>query len=191
MSEQFKTCLFGGFSKEDVVKFIEEQSRQHREEMTALSDEAASLREQNAQLEDALRVLHGKAAVFQQNSQSVKELEDRVAVLTADMEALQQENEALRGPAQAYQEVKEHIAEIEISAHRRTEEFRAQAIARLRAYIQQQRDWCNEQKGRYAGMNEDVLQTLHRCEQMVENSDDQAFDRMLARLQELDENLDK
>ena len=36
MSESFKTCFFGGFDKQDVVNFIEQQSKAHSEEMEAL-----------------------------------------------------------------------------------------------------------------------------------------------------------
>ncbi len=190
MSEQFRTCLFGGFAKDDVVKFIARQAEENKKLTDALREKAEALEAQNTQLEEALRKLHGKAAVLQEGSESAAEWEERCREAEQQAAALREENEALRGPAQAYAQVKDHIAEIEISAHRRTEEFRAEAIAKLRQCIAQQRDWCNEQRGRYEGMNEDTLQTLRRCQQIVENNDSQAFERMLLRLQELEDTLE-
>ena len=189
MSEQFKTCMFGGFAKNDVVTFIAKQAEEHQSKITELQTSLEEAQQRNQQLEEALRTLHSKAAVFQESSQYAAELSDRVEQMQAQLEALQQENEKLKGPAQSYFEVKDHIAEIEISAHRRTEEFRAQAITKLRALIEQQKSWCNEQRGRYQGMNEDTLQTLRRCEQLVQKNDSEAFDRMIARLQELEDGL--
>lgn len=191
MSEQFKTCMFGGFAKNDVVEFIAKQAEEHQKTVADLRASLEEAQQQNQQLEEALRTLHTKAAAFQENSQNAAELSERVELLQAQLDALRQENDELKDPAQSYLEIKDHIAEIEISAHRRTEEFRAQAIAKLRGYIEQQKSWCNEQRGRYHGMNEDTLQTLRRCEQLVQNNDSEAFDRMISRLQELEDGLTK
>ena len=191
MDEQFRTCMFGGFAKSDVVSYIAKQAEDYKNTVDDLRDQIDELQKQNSQLEEALHTLHSKAAVFQENSQNADELAKRVEELGSQVAALQNENDSLSADAASFREVKEHIAEIEISAHRRTEEFRARAIAKLRGCIEQQKSWCNEQRGRYQGMNEDALQTLRRCEQMVVNNDSEAFDRMLERLQELEDGLDK
>ena len=43
MSANFKTCLFGGFDREDVVNFIERTSRESRERIEALEKENEEL----------------------------------------------------------------------------------------------------------------------------------------------------
>ena len=73
----------------------------------------------------------------------------RVQSMEEELTALRRENETLREPAAQYQSLRDHIAEIEISAHRRTEEFRGKAIAELMQLIGQQRQWCAEQRVAY------------------------------------------
>ena len=40
MSEQFRTCLFGGFAKDDVVKFIARQAEENKKLTDALREKA-------------------------------------------------------------------------------------------------------------------------------------------------------
>ena len=107
----------------------------------------------------------------------------------ASAEALRQEAEALRGPAAEYQSLKEHVADIEISAHRRTEEFRAKAMERLAQCIAQQRAWCSQRRSTYLSMNVSLLEQLRQAEQAVENADYTAFDSMISELQRLEDEL--
>ena len=85
--------------------------------------------------------------------------------------------------------VKEHIADIEINAHRRTEEFRAEAIEKLRQSVAAQRTWCQGQRGQYTQMNEKLLQELRRAEEVIANNDLSGFDAMLESLQALEDTL--
>ena len=191
MDEQFRTCMFGGFAKEDVVGFIAKQAEEYRDTKESLQSQVADLQKKNQELEEALRTLHSKTAAFQENYLNATELEAQVKELQEQLDALTEENTRLSNDARAYREVRDHIAEIEISAHRRTEEFRARAIENLRECIEQQKNWCNEQRARYEGVNEEAVQSLRHCEQIVQNSDyNAAFDRMLFRLQELSNGLD-
>ena len=112
-----------------------------------------------------------------------------LAQAQADTSALRSECEALRGPASEYQSLKEHIAEIEISAHRRTEEFRAKAMERLAQCIAQQRAWCGQRRSTYAHINAALLDQLRQAEQAVESADFAAFDGMIAELQRMEDEL--
>ena len=85
--------------------------------------------------------------------------------------------------------LKEHIADIEINAHRRTEEFRAEAIEKLRQSVAVQRTWCQEQRGHYTQMNEKLLQELRRAEEVIARNDLSGFDAMLDSLQSLEDTL--
>ena len=46
MDASFKTCLFGGFDREDVVKFIEKTAAENREQLETLEAELNALRAQ-------------------------------------------------------------------------------------------------------------------------------------------------
>ncbi len=189
MDASFKTCLFGGFDREDVVKFIEKTAAENREQLEMLEAELNALRAQRdeaAAENEALRGLTEEDACLREENARLRE---QLAQAQASAEALRQEAEALRGPAAEYQSLKEHVADIEISAHRRTEEFRAKAMERLAQCIAQQRAWCSQRRSTYLSMNVSLLEQLRQAEQAVENADYTAFDSMISELQRLEDEL--
>ena len=98
--------------------------------------------------------------------------------LKAENEQLRGENEQLRGPAEEYRRMKDHIADIEISAHRRTEEFRAQAIAELREMIVRQETWCAQAQAQYQQLSEQFAQKLELARRTVSAPDLSSFEQM-------------
>lgn len=196
MSANFKTCMFGGFDREDVVSYIEKTAKETQEKLDALETENAKLKADNEQIEQALRTLHAQTKQMKQEEQDRESLQQRLdeaqvraAELAVRCEALEAENESLRASANECAHLKEHIADIEINAHRRTEEFRAEAIEKLRAIIAQQRTWCQKQRGEYAFMSETILQDIRRAEDVLENADYSGFDQMMEGLQQLEDTL--
>lgn len=189
MDASFKTCLFGGFDREDVVKFIEKTAAENQEQLETLEAELNALRAQRdeaAAENEALRGLTEEDACLREENARLRE---QLAQAQASAEALRQEAEALRGPAAEYRSLKEHVADIEISAHRRTEEFRAKAMERLAQCIAQQRAWCSQRRSTYLSMNVSLLEQLRQAEQAVENADYTAFDSMISELQRLEDEL--
>jgi len=196
MSANFKTCMFGGFDREDVVSYIEKTAKETQEKLDALESENTRLKADNERIEQALRTLHAQAKQMKQDEQDQETLQQRLdeaqaraAELAVRCEALVAENENLRASAKECVHLKEHIADIEINAHRRTEEFRAEAIEKLRAIIGQQRTWCQKQRGEYAFMSETILQDIRRAEDVLENADYSGFDQMMEGLQQLEDTL--
>ena len=197
MNANFKTCMFGGFDRGDVVNYIEKTAKETQEKLDALETENAKLKADNEQIEQALRTLHAQTKQMKQEEQDQESLQQRLdeaqaraAELAVRCEALEGENESLRASARECAHLKEHIADIEINAHRRTEEFRAEAIEKLRAIIGQQRTWCQKQRGAYAFMSETILQDIRRAEDVLENADYSGFDQMMADLQQLEDTID-
>ena len=189
MDASFKTCMFGGFDRQDVVAFIEKTAEEHRVETETLRAENDQLRRDRDDAvaeNEALRCLTEEDARLQEDN---NRLQRRVEELQGKLAEVQAENDALRGPAGEYQSLKEHIADIEISAHRRTEEFRAKAMERLAQCIAQQRAWCGQRRSTYAHTNAALLDQLRQAEQAVENADFAAFDGMIAELQRMEDEL--
>ena len=171
-------------------------SVENQEKLDALETENAKLKADNEQIEQALRTLHAQTKQMKQEEQDQESLQQRLdeaqvraAELAVRCEALEAENESLRASANECAHLKEHIADIEINAHRRTEEFRAEAIEKLRAIIAQQRTWCQKQRGEYAFMSETILQDIRRAEDVLENADYSGFDQMMEGLQQLEDTL--
>lgn len=189
MEASFKTCLFGGFDREDVVAFIEKTAAENQTLIETLQAENDTLCRQRDELlteNEGLRCLTEESArVAEENTR----LQQQLTALQAEVAALRTENESLRLPATEYQSLKEHIADIEISAHRRTEEFRAKAMERLAQCIAQQRAWCSQRRSTYLTTNAALLEQLRRAEEEVESADYGAFDSMLSELQRLEEEL--
>ena len=156
MSANFRTRMFGGFDREDVVAYIGKITKENQAQVEELTSAANELRQQNDGLIRQLAVLH----------RQVKSCEDshrENEVLTQQVQRLEEENRAaqealrqtqarcdeLQVQADEYAKIRDHIADIEISAHRRTEEFRAQTIQRIHELVAQQRAWCSENSVRY------------------------------------------
>ena len=206
----FKTCMFGGFDRGDVINYIEKSAKEAKERIEALENENNELRSNNERIEQALRALHAQAKQQRQEEQGQEALQQQLSEaqvhlneLAVEIDTLRAENEMLRAEAQSlrtesvklreaaddYAHLKEHIADIEINAHRRTEEFRAEAIEKLRQSVAAQRTWCQGQRGQYTQMNEKLLQELRRAEEVIANNDLSGFDAMLESLQALEDTL--
>ena len=209
MSANFKTCVFGGFDRKDVIDYIEKSAKESQERIEALENENSELRSSNERIEQALRTLHAQTKQLQEEqgqqtmqqqlvdahaklkklAEEAESLRSENERMRSELEALRSENEPLRIAANDYMSLKEHIADIEINAHRRTEEFRAEAIEKLRQSVNTQRAWCQAQRGQYAFMNEKMLQELHRAAEVLEKNDLSGFDAMLESLQNIEDTL--
>lgn len=189
METSFKTCLFGGFDREDVISFIEKTAAETQERLDALTTEREELLAKKRSTEAENAALRVQLNELTERLDNETALHARVQSMEEELTTLRRENETLREPAAQYQSLKDHIAEIEISAHRRTEEFRGKAIAELMQLIEQQRQWCVQQRDAYAHMTEGVLQELRQAERQVEACDIGNFDRMEESLRQLENTL--
>lgn len=189
MDASFKTRLFGGFDREDVVTYIEKTAAENQTQLETLRAEVETLRKQRdeaASENEALRGLTEEDAKLREEN---ARLQAQLAQAQAEASALRSECEALRGPALEYQSLKEHIAEIEISAHRRTEQFREEAVTRLRQLAARQREWCRTAQADYEQMNCQLLERLQQAEQTLRQPDMSSFRRMEEGLTALEKGL--
>ena len=191
MSANFKTCLFGGFDRQDVVSFIEKSSRESRDKIEGLEKENESLQQKCRSMESELQLMRQDYMTNSEQAAQAVALAQQVQEMAARLRELEGENARLRVLAEDYQSLKDHIAEIEISAHRRTEEFRAAAIAQLRLLIGEQYQWCEQAKGSYGEISQQFAQKLQAAQYAVSQTDLSGFDRLQERLEELSRSLDQ
>lgn len=200
MSQNFKTCMFGGFDKQDVVTYIEAQSRKHAEELETQAkqhdDELGALRRNLISLQEELNdvtaecnTLHERADRAASAEHALAQANEELAALRVRCQTLQEENDRCKGPAAEYEKLRDRIADIEINAHRRTEEFRANALEQLRDIAAQQRAWCDREKQKYAIAQQELMQKLAQSKQLLESGADGMFDEMLAGLDAFEDNL--
>ena len=182
METSFKTCVFGGFDREDVISYIRKTAEESQKKLEALMEETERLRVRCETAESELSALRARSAELEQQLADTE-------ILRAEAERLRTEEETLRGPAAQYQSLKDHIADIEISAHRRTEEFRGKAIAELMELVDGQRRWCTQQEAAYRQMNEGILAELRKAQCCVEECDLGNFQQFQESLRQLAETI--
>ena len=198
MSVNFRTRMFGGFDREDVVAYIEKITKENQAQAEELTRAGDDLRRQNDEFGQQLAILRKQAESCQDSRREIETLTAQVQCLEAEnrqlQESLHQTQEhcdELQVQADEYAKIRDHIAEIEINAHRRTEEFRAQAIQRLHETVSRQRSWCGENSTSYKELLSRFIEKLQSARDILQETDLSGFDDMLRSLDELDEELDK
>ena len=187
MNTNFKTALFGGFDREDVVNYIQQISRESQQRISALEVENQDLQERSRAMEAELNTLRRAVLENSTAADTCRQLQDQLSRLQDQAQKLREETEGLRAQAAEYQSLKDHIADIEISAHRRTEEFRAKAIEQLRLLARQQEDWCARSRARYAELNRQFCQKLALAQQTLAEPDLSGFQELEEGLRQLEE----
>ena len=189
MSENFKKCMFGGFDPEDVIAYIDRTAKENKARIATLTEQNEALTKSNQEMQVELTMLRQQFVDQENENRAAEKWQQEWQAAQEKLQQLEEEAAMLRTQAQEYRSLKDHIADIEISAHRRTEEFRAKAMERLAQCIAQQRAWCSQRRSTYLSMNVSLLEQLRQAEQAVENADYTAFDSMISELQRLEDEL--
>ena len=187
MSASFKKCMFGGFDPEDVIAYIDRTAKESQEKISALTEENRSLGQTNQEMQGELNLLRQQFVDQEKVSHELEELREQLAAATQKLQQLEQEADTLRAQTKDYQSLKDHIAEIEINAHRRTEEFRTAAVAEMQDIVNKQRLWCDEMKTKYLSVAESFSQKLQQAQQTLADPDMSGFAEMEESLKALED----
>ena len=124
-----KSVTFGGFDKQDVVRYIEQAARQAAEVQAAQQKEIDTLTAAKAALTEEVDSLQKQVAeLTAQCAQQKAALETEVARLSA-------EAETLRADAENYTHFRDSIGAIECEARKRANELEAATRAQLRQTV--------------------------------------------------------
>lgn len=189
MSENFKKCMFGGFDPQDVIAYIDRTAKESQGKIAALTEENEKLLKSNQEMQGELGIIRQQFADHENKAQTTEELQNALEAAQKKLQQLEEEAATLRIQAADYQSLKDHIAEIEINAHRRTEEFRAAAVAKMQEIIHKQRSWCDEMQEKYVTITEQFSQKLQQAQQTLANPDVSGFTEMLDSLQNLEDSI--
>ena len=140
-----KTVAFGGFDKQDVIRYIQQTAQETAAAREALSQEADALRDRESALLDEMDALK---AQFEEVSARCEQLQEELARETARCQelealkalearnaALQAEIDALRPDAQAYAQFRERIGAIECEARKRADDLESATMAQLQQTV--------------------------------------------------------
>lgn len=138
-NNSFRTVAFGGFDKQDVIRYIEQSAKEAadaqealRRENEALRTDAEALRTQVRELEERLA---SETALRERAQAESAEREDRCRALEGareEADRLSAQVEQLRPEAEAYARFRDRVGDIECDAHKRAAELEASTAERLR-----------------------------------------------------------
>ncbi|MDO4811709.1 MAG: hypothetical protein Q3985_07240 [Eubacteriales bacterium] len=189
MAVSFKKCMFGGFYPEDVIAYIDKTAKETQAQIAALSEENEGLQRNNREMRSELDMLRQQSAEHDRETLTAAELRKQLDAAQEKLQMLEEEAAMLRTQSQDYQSLKEHIADIEINAHRRTEEFRAATVAQMQEIVNKQRNWCYEMKTKYLSVTEQFSQKLQQAQEVLDHPDISGFTEMEESLYDLESNL--
>ena len=167
-TSSIRKTTFGGFNREDVVEYISKISTKNKEQLAELREENEKLEEELGSTQALLALLREQSEETQAQYDELKEkseaetselerlraelsqalsekerLADELAVQRANVDKLTRTVGELRPIAEEYAEVKERIADIEISARSRVERLERDTRENLAALLAKSREECN------------------------------------------------
>lgn len=195
MDHPFRSAAVGGFNKQDVLTFLEAQAKQAaqtqqdfqtrleeaeqqrdalRQERDSLSAQLEEVRREletarqgrdslSAQLEERTREL---SASQNQHSQTARELEEA----RRELAELRGRLGALEPDAQAYVQLKERTAGVELEAHRRAQAIQAKAEEDAQKARRQVEQWLKRMGREYDALCTQVETTVSHAASELEKA---------------------
>ena len=189
MSESFKIWMFGGFDPEDVIAYIDRTAKENQAKIAALTEQNEALTKSNQEMQVEMTMIRQQFVDQENENRAAEKWQQEWQAAQEKLQQLEEEAAMLRTQAQEYRSLKDHIADIEISAHRRKEEFRRAAIAQMQEIVNKQRGWCEEMKTKYLAVTEQFSQKLQQAQQVLAEPDVSGFAEMEEGLQNLENSL--
>ena len=148
-SNTFKSVAFGGFDKQDVVRYIEESAKEHAEAVRRLQAEKAELSSTVENLAAEKESLAAQLAQLQEQQQAhasaMEQLRSQMTAISSEAENLREtaagaQNmasllEDLRPDAESYRQVRHRVGTIECEAQKRAAALEASTMASLRELL--------------------------------------------------------
>lgn len=175
---QFRTAMFGGFCKQDVLEYITRTARDGQSRIAGLEKELEELRKERELLTQ--RAASAEAGLEQRTAEGLRlsqELSRRTAELEharGELEDLKREHgaaqarlaqlekqvPALEAGAAAYDALKDRTATIELEAHRKAQETVAQAESQAAKARSELEAWVRKVHSGYQLLRGDVSATV-------------------------------
>lgn len=135
----FKSVAFGGFDKQDVIRYIEQSAKEAadaqeklRQENEALRAEGEALREQVRQLQERLEDESSRRERAQTELDGERTRRQALEGAREEADRLSAQLERLRPEAEAYAQFRDRVGDIECESHKRAAELESTTAAKLR-----------------------------------------------------------
>ena len=183
MSEelQFRTAVFGGFVKQDVMMDLERSAKEHAEKLTALRKELGEAKQAQSEGDEYHTVLEKRiAALESENQRLAADLSNREATLKdldrdkAELEKLVAELRSrvdqLTPAAAAYAAVKDRTASIELEAHGRAQQIEDEGRRKAQKLREETTEWFAKMKETYDRLHVDVGEIMSHAARELEQA---------------------
>lgn len=133
-----KSVTFGGFDKQDVIRYIEESAGKATAAQQALQTENEALQKQAAALSEELASLRSQLASLSAERDSLQDSLRQEAASRQQLEALrplEQEVARLRPDAEAYAQFRQRIGAIECEARKRAADLELATVSQLQKTV--------------------------------------------------------
>lgn len=157
MEMTFRSAAFGGFNRQDVTDYITNTAKETSEQIAALEKERDQLQADLAAKEDLEREA---TQLWEQCEQLKADMEKQVSEMealkrqAAERDDLSKRVGELEAQAEEYCDLKQHIAGIELDAHRRADLLQEEAQRKADDIV--------------AKANEDALSIRKQAEEMLQ-----------------------
>ena len=142
----FKSVAFGGFDKQDVVRYLEQSSEKAAAAQRELEAENEALRKEAEERTAELETLRGQIEELTAQRDRLQEQLETEAAARADLEPLRAlekdvaritaERDALRPDAESYARFRERLGAIECEARNRADDLEEEAAAQTRRTVE-------------------------------------------------------
>ena len=195
MEHPFRSAAIGGFNKQDVLDFLEAQAKQTAQAQQELQGrleeserQGESLRreldEANRQLEAVRRALEEAgqareelAGQLERANEAASGSRQEASRLAGELEQARRERDEMRAQrdavwpdAQAYIELKERTAGVELEAHRRAQAIQATAEADAQTARRQVEQWLKRMGREYDALCTQVETTVSHAASELEKA---------------------
>ncbi|MGE4277744.1 MAG: hypothetical protein AB7E30_11305 [Lawsonibacter sp.] len=188
MDHQFRSSMFGGFNRQDVLAYLENASKeaaQRQQELQQNLDEArntmsrqdADLAEQQEQLNRFRQENEELRAQLEQTNIALSSSRTECSQRAGELEQARREAEeyrakiaALEPDASAYAAIKERTAGVELEAHRRAQTVQEQAEQQARQLHRQMEQWMQKVEREYDTLRSQVESTVSHAADELEKA---------------------
>ena len=133
-----KSVTFGGFDKQDVIRYIEQAAQQAAAAQQTLQTENEDLRKQAADLSAELSALRAQISSLSAERDQLQETLNQESASRQQLETLkplEDEVARLRPDAEAYAQFRERIGAIECEARKRAADLEQATVSQLQKTV--------------------------------------------------------
>ena len=196
----FKSVAFGGFDKQDVVRYLEQASEKAAAVQRDLEEENGNLRKQAEETAEELERLRAQVEELTAERDGLREKLESEAAARADLEPLRAlekdvarltaERDALRPDAESYARFRERLGAIECEARNRADDLEEEAAVQTRRTVEEFRSRYQQLMSAFESTAGHVNSELRKIEVTLSQLP-RALDQTGAELNELASRLEK